>query len=622
MISHSHKSALVPGFADIPRLQSIEAFRPALEAAPTAMLVTNGGGEIRQANTRIEDLFGHALEELLGQSVEILLPQRLHARHEELRRAVSRDPSPRPAGRRRELYGLRKDGSEMPIEIGMNLLKTDEGAFVLSSIIDITERTRAEQLGQRQFLMLADSIPQLVWMAEPDGHIFWYNQRWYDYTGTTFEQMRGWGWRSVHDPRELPKVLERWKECIATGRPFEMVFPLKGRDGTFHPFLTRGIPIKNAQGEVERWFGTNTDVTELKRAAEVEQLMNSVVQSAEDVILTKSLDGIVRSWNPAAELMLGHRAEEMIGESATRLIPEDRRDEDVMILARVARGERVAQLETVRRRKDGSLVEVALTVSPIYDAEGNVVGASKIMRDITERNRAGAELKKSHERIAIAVQAAGQGFWDYDIEANTLQWDSQMFHLYGRSMADGEQPTYALWVDTLHPEDRERSVRELNDAIAGLQPFETDFRIVHPNGAVRHIKSLARVKRNSDGRAVQMFGLNYDITERKHDTERLRALNTELEERVVERTAGARGGERHPWRRRTRRWRLSSISCRTTCAHRSSTSKGLRARYHAAAARSRTPCATPRCGRTSRRPRSTSCGRTSPAPYTTSARAR
>jgi PAS domain S-box-containing protein len=389
--------------------------------------------------------------------------------------------------------------------------------------------------GQQQFEMLADSIPQLVWMADPDGDIFWYNRQWYDYTGTTFEQMQASGWQSIHDSGELPKVLKQWQAGIATGAPFEMLFPLKGQDGVFHPFVTRVTPIRNCKGDVERWFGTSTDSTEIKRAAELQQLMIAVVQSAEDVILTKGLDGIVRSWNPAAELMLGYRAAEIIGTNVTRLIPDDRQHEEAMILDRMARGERVAHLETVRRRKNGSLVDVSLTVSPILDEKGNVVGASKIMRDITERKRAEAELKISHERIAIAAQAAHQGFWDFDIAANTLRWDDQMFQLYGRSILDGEQP-YALWVDSLHPEDRVRAERELAAAISGLRPFDTDFRIIQPNGAIRHIKTLARVTRNPEGGAVQMYGLNYDITERMHDTEQLRALNAQLEQRVVERT--------------------------------------------------------------------------------------
>jgi PAS domain S-box-containing protein len=115
---------------------------------------------------------------------------------------------------------------------------------------------------EEQFRTLADSIPNLAWMARPDGHIFWYNRRWYDYTGTTPEQMEGWGWQAVHDPKELPKVLERWKVSIATGEPFDMIFPLRGKDGQFRSFLTRVVPLRGPGREVVRWFGTNTDVTE------------------------------------------------------------------------------------------------------------------------------------------------------------------------------------------------------------------------------------------------------------------------------------------------------------------------------------------------------------------------
>src|SRR5215207_7791981 len=114
------------------------------------------------------------------------------------------------------------------------------------------------------FIALADNLPQLAWMATADGWIFWYNHRWYDYTGTTPAEMEGWGWQKVHDPSELPNVLKHWTASIATGEPFEMVFPLRGTDGSFRPFLTRAIPLKSAAGVVEQWFGTNTDVHELK----------------------------------------------------------------------------------------------------------------------------------------------------------------------------------------------------------------------------------------------------------------------------------------------------------------------------------------------------------------------
>jgi PAS domain S-box-containing protein len=119
---------------------------------------------------------------------------------------------------------------------------------------------------ERQLRTLVNAVPLLAWMAEPDGRVFWYNQRWYDYTGTTLEQMRGWGWQSVHDPEILPRVLERWRASVTSGEPFEMEFPLKSADGEFRSFLTRVTPLRDEQGRVVRWFGTNTDVEELRRA--------------------------------------------------------------------------------------------------------------------------------------------------------------------------------------------------------------------------------------------------------------------------------------------------------------------------------------------------------------------
>jgi len=124
--------------------------------------------------------------------------------------------------------------------------------------VETSEAALAET--STRFRQLADSIPQLVWMARPDGWVFWYNRRWYEYTGTTPEQMEGWGWQAVHDPQELPRVLDRWRAAIAAGEPFEMEFPIRGADGQYRWFLTRVTPMRNAAGRVLQWFGTNTDV--------------------------------------------------------------------------------------------------------------------------------------------------------------------------------------------------------------------------------------------------------------------------------------------------------------------------------------------------------------------------
>jgi len=127
--------------------------------------------------------------------------------------------------------------------------------------------------GEDQQRQLVDAIPQLAWLADPDGEIFWYNRRWYDYTGTTLERMQGWGWQSVLDPAVLPHVLSRWSEAITGGQPFEMEFPLRGAGGAFRTFLARVEPLRDEAGRVLRWIGTGTDVEEKRLAAEESGLL-------------------------------------------------------------------------------------------------------------------------------------------------------------------------------------------------------------------------------------------------------------------------------------------------------------------------------------------------------------
>ena len=143
-------------------------------------------------------------------------------------------------------------------------------------------RLRALHESERQFRSLANSIPTLCWMAEPDGSIFWYNQQWYEYTGSTSADMEGWGWQSVHDPVVLPSVIERWNHSIATGEPFEMVFPLRSATGEFRTFLTRVQPVRDAAGAIVQWFGTNTDVTDQMRAEEALQALNAELAARVD----------------------------------------------------------------------------------------------------------------------------------------------------------------------------------------------------------------------------------------------------------------------------------------------------------------------------------------------------
>jgi len=167
------------------------------------------------------------------------------------------------------LRARRSDGHEFFAKCnGASIYNEGTLAFSYITMEDITERRQAEREvreSEEHFRSLANSMPQLASMARADGFILWYNQRWYDYTGMTPEQMEGWGWQSVHDPAVLPTVLTTWRDAIALAQPFEMEFPLRGADGTFRNFLTRVQPMKDSEGRLVQWFGTTTDVDQLKR---------------------------------------------------------------------------------------------------------------------------------------------------------------------------------------------------------------------------------------------------------------------------------------------------------------------------------------------------------------------
>jgi PAS domain S-box-containing protein len=171
------------------------------------------------------------------------------------------------------------------------------------------DRSSARVPDASEFAALADNLPQLAWIADPDGWIYWYNRRWYEYTGTTPAQMAGWGWQAVHDSEVLPRVLERWNASIAAAEPFEMVFPLKGRDGSFRPFLTRVRPVLDRHGRVTRWFGTNTDISEQQAVsdalAEEKRLLQTLNRTAALVGAELDLEKLVQIVTDAGVALTG-----------------------------------------------------------------------------------------------------------------------------------------------------------------------------------------------------------------------------------------------------------------------------------------------------------------------------
>ena len=206
---------------------------------------------------------------------------------------------------------------------------------------------------------------------------------------------------------------------------------LIARDGTERPIDDSAAPIRDEAGTSVGAVLVFRDMTERKRAEEAQARLAAIVESSDDAIISKTLDGVIRSWNAGAERMFGYTAAEAVGRPITLIIPPERLDEERDIIDRLGRGERVDHFETVRVAKDGRRLDISLTVSPIRDAEGHVVGASKVARDVTERKRAEAERARLAETLRLALDAGELGTWEWDPATDATVLSERAAAIYG-----------------------------------------------------------------------------------------------------------------------------------------------------------------------------------------------
>ena len=237
-------------------------------------------------------------------------------------------------------------------------------------------------------------------MADETGSIFWYNQRWFDYSGTTLEEMSGWGWQKVHHPDHVQRVVDKISQCFKSGEVWEDTFPLRGRDGNYRWFLSRAVPIRNAEGKVLRWFGTNTDISAHqdaeKHLAQMEGRYRGLLEAAPDAMVVVNQGGEIVLLNVQAEKQFGYRRDELVGQKVKNIIPEGFAERLIADGTRSA-AEALAQqigtgIELSGRRKDGSEFPIEIMLSPLESAEGILVTAA--IRDISVRKAAELNLPR------------------------------------------------------------------------------------------------------------------------------------------------------------------------------------------------------------------------------------
>lgn len=264
----------------------------------------------------------------------------------------------------------------------------------VAALVDVTQRREMEQAlreSEQRFRTLADNMAQFAWMADASGWIFWYNRRWFDYTGTTLEQMQGWGWRQVHHPDHVEAVTDKFRRHIEAGVVWEDTFPLRGADGRYRWFLSRALPIRNEQGAVLRWFGTNTDVTEQREIEqalrESEARFRNMADNAPVMIWVTDATGACTYLNRQWFEFTGQTPEEFGGYTWLEAIhPED------APAVKHASEQAVVDKQTFRleyrlRQRDGEYRWVLDSATPRFAPDGPFLGFIGSLIDITDRKR-------------------------------------------------------------------------------------------------------------------------------------------------------------------------------------------------------------------------------------------
>ena len=393
----------------------------------------------------------------------------------------------------------------------------------------VTERRRAKRAA---FLLSAvvDSSDDAIISKDLNGIITSWNSGAQRLFGYSAEEAIGQSVATLLIPAdrqdEEPDILARLRRGQRVDH-FETI--RRRKDGALLDISLTISPVRDGSGAIIGASKIARDITQSKRAERANRLLSAIVDSSEDAIISKDLNGVITSWNKSAERLFGYTEGEAIGQTvATLLIPPDRQDEEPDILARLRRGERVEHFETIRRRKDGTLLDISLTISPVRDAAGKIIGASKIARDITERKRITAALMASEARFRQLANSMPQIVWTARADGDIDYYNDRWYAFTGFSR---ERFGDTSWEPIVHPEDLELTRQAWYEAVHSSEPFHVEHRLWdgHEN-RWRWFMCRALPMRDELGAVVKWFGSSTDIDEQKQVEDELRRANRDLEQ--------------------------------------------------------------------------------------------
>jgi len=377
-----------------------------------------------------------------------------------------------------------------------------------------------------------DTIPGLVWSALPDGGVEFCNQRWLDYTGMSFSEIKGWGWAAAIHPQDITHLQEGWRKALARSNSFEAEARMRRADGCYRWFLIQAMPLRDSGGRIIRWYGTNTDIEELKLAQEELQKQTSrldqLFEQAPEAVAVLSTDDRIVRVNKEFTRMFGYEPDEVLQFPVNDLIVPEAQIESSRAYTRLLKEGGRVEVETVRRRKDGTEIDVSLLAVSVRTASGEQVVNYAIYRDITERKRAEERLRESEARFQAMADTAPVLIWMTGTDSLCSYFNKPWLDFTGRTM---EQEVGTGWTEGVHPDDLQGCFDCFLPAFHARKPFRMEYRLRRADGEYRWLMESGIPRYAGAGEFVGYIGSNIDITDLKRaevERQRLHQLEADL----------------------------------------------------------------------------------------------
>ena len=434
---------------------------------------------------------------------------------------------------------LMPDDSVKHVHVVAHASKDEPGRFeFVGAVMEVTAAKEAEERirqDERELRLIVETIPAIVSSALPDGSIDFISQKWLDYVGRSREEIVGGAWKSTIHPEDLESVLNNWQAALATGEPFEMETRYQRADGKYRWFLVRAVPLRDDQRNILKWYATVFDIEDRKRAEQ--KLRRSEAYLAEAQRLTHT-----GSWvQNVATGERTHSSEEfcrLYGFDPEKGIPPDREfrqrihredvDGVVEMYERAVRERTDFEMDYRIVLPDGTIKYLHAIGHPVFNSAGDLVEYIGINLDVTERKQAEEALRRSEAYLAEAQRLTHTGSWALNAATGEPTHSSEEhLRLLGFD-PERDAPSEAEFRQRVHPQDRDSVVEMMARAISERTDFETDFRVLLPDGTIKYLHAIGHPVINAAGDLLEYMGTSWDVTERKRAEEALLKAQSEL----------------------------------------------------------------------------------------------